>query len=601
MKLILNITLLFLLILSSNILPSYSTDIQGEIGKDRLWTEDDSPYIIKDTVTIGESARLVIEEGVQVHFDKSYGLVINGVLIAMGSADEPIVFTSSAPVFPAKGDWEGIYFTDSSQNELCVLEHCIVEYAQVGIRCRDASPRIFDSIVRENLQYGIRCEDSSPILIHNIISENGQIKQGAGISLYGPNTAPIISYNIISSNQSAGILARYMTAPKSVNFNTIVNNSTHGIYCIDRNQWQEITNSNLYGNGQYDISNRQLTDVSAPNNYWGLDTTLELTKVKTASINLTRLYDYFDQDRFGKIIYDNWRSEYIDIEREYGNRKQKLAELYRLGNIKQIESHRMSANYSSKSRGYIVYVYLGGDKVLIDYNKSDNIENGTTYEVQRDGMNIGKIEVTRLYEKTAEATVINAQHSPLIKGVRGLLQRGDRITFKPIVILSDELWLTSTRGKDNWKSYQLSASERRYWESSEILKDSEAKPTKAMREFMESSGAKIIWNHSALGRGKVYFRHNFEVGRKPSEATLRVIAANPCEIYLNEQWVGSANPNRRLPDVSGQVRLTAKNNQVAKFNVITQLASKVNVVAIMVDRNTASNTPVGLLCELVIR
>ena len=572
-------------------MPSYSTDIQGEIGKDRLWTEDDSPYIIKDTVTIGKSARLVIEEGVQVRFNEGCGLVINGALIAMGSADKPIVFTSNA-VIPAKGDWEGIYFTDSSQNELCVLEHCIVEYAQVGIRCRDASPRIFDSIVRENLQYGIRCEDSSPILIHNIISENGQIKQGAGISLYGPNTAPIISYNIISSNQSAGILARYMTAPKSVNFNTIVNNSTHGIYCIDRNQWQEITNSNLYGNGQYDISNRQLTDVSAPSNYWGLDTTLELAKVKTSSVNLTRIYDFFDQDRFGKIIYDNWRSEYIDVEGEYDNQKKELTDLYRLRNIRQTKSHRTSANYSSRSRGYIVYVYLGGERVLIDYNKSDNIENGATYEVQRDGLKFGKIKVTKLYEKTAEATVINAQKP---------LQRGDRITFEPIVVLSDELWLTSTRGKDNWKSYQLSASERRYWESSEILKDSEAKPTKAMREFMESSGAKIIWNHSALGRGKVYFRHNFEVGRKPSEATLRVIAANPCEIYLNEQWVGSANPNRRLPDVSGQVRLTAKNNQVAKFNVITQLASKVNVVAIMVDRNTASNTPVGLLCELVIR
>jgi hypothetical protein len=595
-----------------------------------LWTEDSSPYVIKNTVTISESARLVIEEGVQVCFDGGCGLVVNGALIAIGSVDKPIVFTSNATI-PVKGDWEGIYFGDSSQDDGCILENCIVEYAQVGIRCRDASPKIFDSIVRENLQYGIRCEDSSPILIHNIISENGQTKQGlpaatlatqagAGISLYGPKTAPVISYNIISNNYGEGIVARYMTAPKTVNFNTIVNNSTHGIYYIDQNQWQEITNNNFYGNSQYDIYNRQSTDVNAPNNYWGLDTTLELTGNPPfakggpggISVNLTKLYDYFDQDRFGRIIYDNWRSEYIDIEGEYGKRKQELADLYRLRNARQIKSYLMSANYSQGSRGYIVYVYSGGDKALIDYNKSDNIENGMIYEVQRDGVNIGKIKVTKIYEKTAEATVINTQQSPLIKGTtplvplttppdlsgqalppfikgdkggfRGLLQRCDRLTFQPLVVLSDELWLTSIQEKGNWKSYQLPASERRYWESTEILKEAEARPTNEMREFMKNNGAKIIWNHSALGRGKVYFRYNFEVGQKPSEAILKVIAANPCEIYLNEQWVGNA-----------------KNNEVAEFNVVTQLVSRVNVIAIMVDRNTGANTPVGLLCELVIR
>ncbi len=554
-------------------MPVYSTDIQDKIDKDTLWTEDGSPYIIKNTVTIDESARLAIEEGVQVRFDEGCGLVINGVLIAIGSTDKPIVFTSNATI-PAKGDWEEIYFTDSSQDEMCFLEHCIIEYAKIGIRCRDASPRIFDSIVRENLQYGVRCEDSSPILIHNIISENGQTREGAGISLYGPNTAPVISYNIISNNQGAGIIARYMTAPKTVDFNTVVNNSTHGIHYIDQNQWQETTNNNFYGNSQYDIYNRQSTNVNAHRNYWGLDTTLELTEVESSSANLTRIYDYFDQDRFGRVLYDNWRSEYIDIEEEYSKRKPKLTDLYRLGNIRQTTFHSVSDNYSSKLRGYIVHVYLGGDKVLIDYNKSDNIENGTTYEVQRDGVNIGKIEVTKLYEKTAEATVINAQKP---------LQRNDRIILKSIIVLSGELWLTSIREEYNWKS-KLPASKRRYWETSEILKDSEAKPTKVMREFMRSSDAKIIWNHSAIGRGKVYFRHNFEVGREPLEATLRIIAANPCEIYLNEQWIGKA-----------------KNNEVAEFNVVTQLASKVNVIAIMVDRNTASNTPVGLLCELIIR
>ncbi len=548
------------------------TEIQGKIAKDAVLYFLASPYIITENITINESATLTIEPGVQVRFDGNYELVIEGALNARGTPAEPIIFTSDKAT-PARGDWQQIYFTDSSRDDVCILEHCIIEYADVGVRCRDASPTIINSIIKDNLQYGVRCEDSSPTVIHNIISENGKENTSAGISLYGPKTVPVISYNIISHNKGAGIHARLQTSPKAVSFNTIINNSAQGIYCIDRNRWSDVNNNNIYGNGEYDIYNRQSTHLRAPSNYWGFDTTRELI-TGGLDANITRLYDFYEQDRFGRIFYEDWRSEYINIEQAYKKYEQERGNSSS-GNSTLTKPISRDKIYSAHSRGYIVYVYSEGDRALIDYNVADNIEKGMTFEVQRDGIHIGSVAVVKVSQKTSEAKIIDALKPPL---------RGDRIVSSPIIVVSDDTWLASQHSTDDWKAYQLLSSERRHWSESEILTNAEAKPTEAMRAFMEESAARVIWSHATIVRGKVYFRKRFDIAGKPSDATFKVIAANPCDIYLNEQWIGRAT----------------NKNAVTEFNVITRLKSGSNVIAIMVERNTAPNTPVGILCELII-
>lgn len=49
-----------------------------------------------------------------------------GVLVARGTADRPVVFTSAAPA-PAAGDWVGLYFTAPDGGNL--MDHVRVEYA----------------------------------------------------------------------------------------------------------------------------------------------------------------------------------------------------------------------------------------------------------------------------------------------------------------------------------------------------------------------------------------------------------------------------------------------------------------------------------------
>jgi hypothetical protein len=94
--------------------------VQGAITSSTSWTND-KYYLIKGNVYVQAPAELTIEAGTIIYGDKvSKGaLVINrGAKIhAVGSASEPIVFTSSAPkTFRNYGDWGGVVILGKAVN-----------------------------------------------------------------------------------------------------------------------------------------------------------------------------------------------------------------------------------------------------------------------------------------------------------------------------------------------------------------------------------------------------------------------------------------------------------------------------------------------------
>jgi hypothetical protein len=71
------------------------TDINAdEISQDTEWTADASPYVILQSPTIDAGATLTIDPGVVVKFDYNQSLNIAGNLVARGTADQKIYFTS---------------------------------------------------------------------------------------------------------------------------------------------------------------------------------------------------------------------------------------------------------------------------------------------------------------------------------------------------------------------------------------------------------------------------------------------------------------------------------------------------------------------------
>ena len=94
-----------LAILASSSFVNADTDVNSDITRDTTWTKANSPYVLKDFIFVREDATLTIEAGVTIYGEEGKTIqgqgvaptliVTNGSKInAVGTADEPIVFTS---------------------------------------------------------------------------------------------------------------------------------------------------------------------------------------------------------------------------------------------------------------------------------------------------------------------------------------------------------------------------------------------------------------------------------------------------------------------------------------------------------------------------
>ena len=78
----------------------------GAITADQTWCLADSPHLINDWLTINPGVTLTIEAGSTVQTDLM--ITVNGSLVAIGTPDQMITFTSNADSAPAQ--WRGLVF-----------------------------------------------------------------------------------------------------------------------------------------------------------------------------------------------------------------------------------------------------------------------------------------------------------------------------------------------------------------------------------------------------------------------------------------------------------------------------------------------------------
>ena len=102
--------------------PVPNTDVGGTISEDTIWDLAGSPYNMIGNVTVAQGVTLTINPGVVVRGSTSSQFIILGNLVAVGSAAQPITFTSQLDSGP--NQWDGLVFDGGSG----ALDHVTIRY-----------------------------------------------------------------------------------------------------------------------------------------------------------------------------------------------------------------------------------------------------------------------------------------------------------------------------------------------------------------------------------------------------------------------------------------------------------------------------------------
>jgi hypothetical protein len=207
----------------------------GIIGQTMTWPATYAlPLRVAADVTVLNGVELTVEPGVEVSFNSGSGLMVNGALRAVGTATQPITFTTSAPS-PAAGQWKGIYIEADSDDARMVLEYVTVSYAgqgfggwwhgcwycRFGIGVWEAAPTIRHTTVHHSAGYGLWAGNTTLPLAKDTFEQNAS----DGVSIV--NTTLTLTDSTLRLNNRTGLQVQSGSA--RVEGCSIVGNSNFGI------------------------------------------------------------------------------------------------------------------------------------------------------------------------------------------------------------------------------------------------------------------------------------------------------------------------------------------------------------------------------------
>ncbi len=289
------------------------TNVGGFISGDRTWSAANSPYLVSgNNILINEGTTLYVEPGVTVWFADARSIQVDGALVALGTAAQPITFTSWH-VQKQPDDWGVIAFNATAEDALfdgggnylrgSALQYVTVEYGGIeyehttmgrfayAVDAPQTTLYVDHCTFRNNGSGGLRSVGG--YVTHNTISDNsftavGDV-YGAGISNSGGG---VVAYNTVTGNDSAPSsyhshhsrgVGIYSAGGGVVAYNTVTGNSANeyqyaygnGIYSagggevysntVSQNRSEDVS-SYSYGGGIYSANSGMVFDNTVTDN-----------------------------------------------------------------------------------------------------------------------------------------------------------------------------------------------------------------------------------------------------------------------------------------------------------------------------------------------
>jgi len=148
---------------------------EGFLLADTVWS---GRVEISGLIRVPENVRLIIMPGTTVEFRKKdidgngigeNGLLIQGVLIAKGTKERPIIFRS-AETPRRKGDWDGIHIKNSN-GALNLIEYVQIEHAYRGLKFLFSNAVVNASVLKNNYR-AAEFQDSAVQVRNSYIFDN---------------------------------------------------------------------------------------------------------------------------------------------------------------------------------------------------------------------------------------------------------------------------------------------------------------------------------------------------------------------------------------------------------------------------------------------
>jgi parallel beta-helix repeat protein len=155
----------------------------------------ESPYLVNGNIVVPLNQTLIIQPGVELNFLGQYNMQVYGTLLAQGTREDSIFFTTDS----LTTGWGGLKFYSESDNSF--LSYC----------------NIFNGIVN-GYGGGINAEYSDLIIVNSLISHNktvGDNHHGGGIYFFWGSPKIIdseISYNTVYDAYGCGLFISYSSA-----------------------------------------------------------------------------------------------------------------------------------------------------------------------------------------------------------------------------------------------------------------------------------------------------------------------------------------------------------------------------------------------------
>lgn len=264
-----------------------------------------------NTLTVNSGITLTIKPGVIVKFAGSKRLTINGTLIADGTPDSIIVFTSerddpyggdtngdSGGSSPSRGIWDMVYLNGGGNNS-SVIDHCLFRYGgssgNGNVRIDGRTPVVTNSSFTQSANYGLYLQGGANgsvssctfgansvdgILIqssnpqfnrirafnngrYGIYANSGSIQFSVRASILNNNSYGIVAdagsagatlvsldSSVISNNINGGLYLWYGLGPQYFGYNRISNNGAYGLWCFNVNDIVTMEGDTITNNGE---------------------------------------------------------------------------------------------------------------------------------------------------------------------------------------------------------------------------------------------------------------------------------------------------------------------------------------------------------------